>query len=189
MSRYIGHPSLQRLHQIWQEEIKERSRCASLGTLTARDIEFFRDVFRDGFVAHGQRDGVFRLTFVGTELEAHLGRNLISSPFGLGLPHKAAVAIEKAFGEIAKSGCALLIRALMTGPGGADPLEVEVLCLPLAEASSGRAEGGADEGSILGLFAATGMGALAAEPARPKLEIVSMTMLGPPPAFTPSETA
>ena len=172
-----NHPNLKRLLALWELESNEAGQ-SGLGRLSARDLGYFSVVFKDSFVARGAPAGPFRLSFVGTSLEAHLGRNLINIAvedcFAKGTSPQIAAFLIEAVQRRRPLHAAIVLSSAVRP----DRLDAELLCLPFVElAGSGASDLQGHTTTVFGTLAVTGLEELPPEPVHHQLSIETLSVL------------
>ncbi len=159
------HPNLQRLTELWELEVKDSGR-ASLGRLSARDLQYFYGVFKDSFVARGPTTGPFRLSFIGTDLESHIGRRIINAEIGDCFDVEQADQIRDALTEAVERHRPLLISVWLHNlkPAPEERLRAEILCLPFHESALENQGPEAHSTTIFGILAIEDLPSLPPEP-------------------------
>ena len=170
------HPSLKRLTELWMLEVKEFG-LASLGRLSARDLQYFYGVFKDSLVARGPKIGPFRLSFIGTDLESHIGRRIINAEIGDCFDLKQAREIERALIDAVERHKPLLLDVWLKG-AGKQRLKAEFLCLPFFEAEMEKADPQSHSTTIFGILAIEDLPALPPDPLHRELAIEQMSFIG-----------
>jgi len=166
------HPSLQRLHELWSLEVREFG-AASLGRLSARDLQYFYAVFKDSLVARGPKTGPFRLSFIGTDLESHIGRRIINAEIGDCFDLRQAAQIEQALVAAVDQHKPLLLDVWLHGVGE-QRVRAEFLCLPFYEPDLDQS---GHSTTIFGILAIQNLPALPPDPIYRELEIERLVLL------------
>ena len=169
------HPSLQRLTKLWTLEVEEFG-LASLGRLSARDLQYFYAVFKDSLVARGPKTGPFRLSFIGTDLESHIGRRIINAEIGDCFDLKQAPEIERALVSAVEKHKPLLLNVWLHD-AGERRLSGEFLCLPFYEPETERADPAGHSTTIFGILAIENLPALPPDPLYRELAIERVSLV------------
>jgi PAS domain len=172
------HPNLQRLAALWQLEVRD-SGSASLGRLSARDLQYFYGVFKDSFVARGPKAGPFRLSFIGTDLESHIGRRIINADLGDCFDPEQRRRIRDALVTAAEQHRLLLIDVWLENPQDQVRLRAEILCLPFHELEAHNKAPGAHSTTIFGTLAIEDLLTLPPEPPHRALMIERVSYICP----------
>lgn len=168
------HPSLQRLATLWQLDVKDTGR-ASLGRLSARDLQYFYGVFKDSFVARGPAAGPFRLSFIGTDLESHIGRRIINAEIGDCFDAEQADQIRDALVIAVKRLRPLLVDVCLRNAQKQQELKAEILCLPFHEPENQAPA--AYSTTIFGILAIEDLPALPPEALYRELSVERLTFI------------
>lgn len=163
------HPSLQRLVSLWQVEVDGADR-ASLGRLSARDLQYFYQVFKDSFVARGPATGPFRLSFIGTDIESHIGRRVTNAEIGDCFNAEQASQIRQGLVTAIGRRQPLLVSLWLHGLQAQERLSAEILCLPFHEPELENQDPQAYTTTIFGMLAINGLPVL--PPASPHRELL-----------------
>lgn len=170
------HPSLQRLAALWELEVKDTGK-ASLGRLSARDLQYFYSVFKDSFVARGPAFGPFRLSFIGTDLEAHIGRRIVNAEIGDCFAATEARQIREALVAAVERHRPLLVDLSLHSPSTDERLGAEILCLPFHEHELDNQGAGIHSTTIFGMLAIENLPALPPEPPHRALTVERVSLI------------
>ncbi|MFZ1990083.1 MAG: hypothetical protein WAW96_09975 [Alphaproteobacteria bacterium] len=169
------HPNLKRLTELWTLEVKEFG-LASLGRLSARDLQYFYAVFKDSLVARGPKAGPFRLSFIGTDLESHVGRRIINAEIGDCFDLKQAPEIEQALVAAVEKHKPLLLNVWLHR-AGERRLRAEFLCLPFYEPEMEKTDPEGHSTTIFGILAIEDLPALPPDPLYRELAIEQVSLI------------
>jgi len=169
------HPNLQRLTKLWRLEVEEFG-LASLGRLSARDLQYFYSVFKDSLVARGPKTGPFRLSFIGTDLESHIGRRIINAEFGDCFDLEQAREIERALIDAVARHKPLLLD-IWLHDAGERRVRAEFLCLPFFEPEIEKTDPEGHSTTIFGILAIEDMPALPPDPLYRELAVEGLSLI------------
>jgi hypothetical protein len=170
------HLILKRLLDLWELDADEAGH-SGLGRLSARDLDYFNRVFKDSLVARGGSGGPFRLSFVGTSLEAHLGRQMINVEVGDCFGRSAAQPIGAGLVESVRRRRPLHAELALSSANRPDRLKAELLCLPFAETIGPGTHPIEDTTTIFGTLAVAGLEELPPEPTHHQMSILTISIL------------
>jgi len=171
------HPSLRRLVGLWGLEVKANG-AASLGGLSARDLEFFHSIFKDSFVARGPKSGPFRLSFIGTDIDAHLGWRVTNAELSDCFRMERPEQIRSALATAVELHRPLLIEIGLEQPLGPEQQQnAEILCLPFREPGPEERAVEHNWATVFGMLAIADLPVLPAEPRYRELAIKRFTVL------------
>lgn len=172
------HRNLQRLAALWELEVKETGR-ASLGRLSARDLQYFYGVFKDSLVARGPKAGPFRLSFIGTDLESHIGRRIINAEVGDCFNLEQAPQIRDALVAAVENHRPLLLDVWFHDTNQRKRLKAEFLCLPFHEPELENQEPAGHSTTIFGILAIEDLPSLPPDPLFRELAIERLSLIDP----------
>jgi PAS domain len=169
----LKHTSLQRLFAFWHEETQAGT--VGLGQLSPGALGYFKYLFKDSFVARGERSGPFRLSFVGTDLEAQIGRKMINLEIAGCFDPRQELLIAGALVQAVDRHRPLLMR-LSLRAGDRVWIPGELLCAPFVEPTSspGRDR---EKATIFGTLAVDGYDELPPEPVFREIAVTAVAII------------
>jgi len=172
-----SHLTLQRLLALWQLDAAESGQ-SGLGRLSARDLRYFYNVFKDSFVARGAATGPFRLSFVGTNLEAHIGRKMINVSVGDCFGRSSGQQINTSLVEAVRRQRPLHAELVLSSANQPGSLAGELLCLPFVETLGGAGTNLLDDTTtIFGTLVVAGLEELPPDPSHRELSIQKISII------------